>query len=190
MRTVQLDSVESAACQPSRHRDVGVDQPGALLRRHDPRHRPAQHIGLVGYAGRGSGGMPELLAPRMPELAEDARSGRVHLVRDPLEGRVVRVLVPGDDRSVRERLRIHRDDLGHDEPAPATRPLGEKIDPSIRDPVSGPEVGEGRGKRDTVAYRPGPYRDLREQVRIRPSACVHVAPPENDDLADSPAREG
>ena len=37
---------------------------------------------------------------------------------------------------------------------------------------------------------PGPYLDLRKQVRIRAAACVHAIPPQNDDLADSPAREG
>ena len=129
--------------------------------------------------------MPELLAPRMPELTEDARSGRVHLVRDPLEARVVRVLVPGDDRSVREGLRIDRDDLRHDETATAPRPLREEVDPTIRDPVSGPEIGQSRGKRDAVGYRPSPHPELRKQVRIRAAACVHAAPPENDGLADS-----
>ena len=87
--------------------------------------------------------MPELLAARMPELAEDARAGRVHLLRYPLESRIVRVVVPGDDGPVRERLRIHRDDLGHDEAAPAPRALGEEVDPSVRDAVPRPRSWSG-----------------------------------------------
>ena len=112
---VQLHPVESAAGEPPRRSHVLVDEGGALPGGHDPRHRPAQRVGLVGDPGRGPGGMPELLAARMPELAEDARAGRVHLVRDPFESRIVRVVVPGDDGPVRERLRVHRDDLGDDE---------------------------------------------------------------------------
>ena len=185
---VQLDPVESAAREPPRHRDVGIDEPRALLRRHDPRHCPAQRVRLVGDPGRGPGRMPELLATRMPELAENAPAGRVHFVRDLLEARIVRLLVPGDDRPVRECLRVHRDDLAHDQPASAPRTLGEKVDPPIRDAVPGPEVGQGRGKRDAVAQRPRPDLKVREQVRVPAAACVHAIPPGDDDLANSPSR--
>ena len=121
--------------------------------------------------------MPELLAARMPELAEDARTSRVHFLRDPRESRIVRVLVSGDDRTMRERFRVHRDDLGHDEPASAARTLGEEVDPPIRDAIPGPEVGQGRGKRNAVAHRSRTDVKLREQVRIFAAACIHSLPP-------------
>ena len=188
VRPVQLHPVEPAIREPPRRRHVGIDHTGALLGRHHPWHRPAQRIGLVGDPGRRARRMPELLAARMPELAEDAGAGRMHFVRHPAESRVVCVVVPGDDGTVRERLRVHRDDLGHDEPASAPRALGEKVDPPLRDAVPGSEVGQGGGKGDAVAQRPRPDLQRREQVWVGGVSWIHAASPGDGQAAETPFR--
>ncbi len=95
--------------------------------------------------------MPELLAARMPELPHEAAARLIDQRRRSAKPGLVRVVVPGDDGAVGQGLRIDRDDLGDQESRPTAGARRQEVDPAIRDAMSGPVVGECRGKRQAVA---------------------------------------
>ena len=151
VRAVQLDAGESAALESLGHRHEGVHQPLDVARRQHVGHGPAQRVGLIRHPHRRSRGMPQLLPAGMPELSHETGTGLLDGRRRAREAVVVRIVVAGDDGAVRERLRVHGDDLAHDETGAAARAGHEEIGPALGHPVCGTVVGERRGQGDAVA---------------------------------------
>ncbi len=173
VRAVQLDAAEAAALQPLGHRHVLVGHPAQLAGVHDVRHGPAIGIRLVGDALGRVHRAPELLAPRMPELAHQARPRALDRGRRAAKAVLVGGVVAGDDRAVRQRRRVDRDDLGDDQAGAAARALGEEVDPAPGDALPGAEIGERRRQRDAVAQRAAADLQRTEQAWIRGSDEKH-----------------
>ena len=144
VRAVQLHPAEAAALEPQRDRDVGLGHVPQLVGRHDVRHGPAVGVGLVRDAlGRPHRG-PQLLAPRVPELADEARARALDRRRGALEALLVGLVVAGDDCAMRERRRIDGDHLADDRPAATLGALGQEVDPALGDAMARPEVRQRR----------------------------------------------
>ena len=78
-------------------------------------------------------------------------------------------------RPMGERRRVDRDDLADDHAAPAFGALGEEVDPSFGDAVSGGVVGQSRGQRDTIAQgAPADFQRAEQAREIRIAAHHRV----------------
>ena len=170
VRAVQLDAGKAAALEPLRDRDIFVGDLPQLVGGHHMRHGPAIGVGLVGDALRRTHRAPELLASRMPELRDEARARALDRFRGALEAVLVFRLVAGDDRAVRERGRIDRDDLGDDHAGAALGALGEEIDPALGHAMARAVVRQGRRQRDAVAQ--GAPADLQRTEKMRKERVV------------------
>ena len=151
MGTVELDAAEAAAIQARGDCREGVDEPLDVGGGHDVGNRPAQGIRLSRYAHGRTGRVPELLPARMPELTHQASACLCDERSRAPEARLVRIIVSRDDGAMSERLRIDRDDLGHEESRPSPGARHQEVYPAIRDPMPGAVVRERRRKRDAIA---------------------------------------
>ena len=93
-------------------------------------------------------------------------------------GRLEAIFIGGiesrDDRTLRQRRWIDRQDFGDDHARPAFGTFGQKIDPARRDAIAGTVVGQGGGQRNAVSQGAAPDLQRTEQPG-KLTALTHIS---------------
>src|SRR5262245_31744234 len=172
---MQLDATKSAALETFSNFNIPVRHLPQFIGAHHMWDRPAVRVGLIGDSLGGRDRTPKLLPPGMPQLTNKAGA----LAFDFGGSRLEAIFVPGvkssDDRTLRQRRRVYRQDLGDDLARPALGPLGQKIDPARGDPIARAVVCQSSRKCNAIFH--GAATDLqRTEQSSELAALTHVFP--------------
>ncbi len=170
---MQLDAAKSAAFETFGNFNIPVSDLLQFIGAHYMRDRPAVRVGLIGDSLGGRDRTPKLLPPGMPQLTNKAGALAFDFCGSCLEGVLVPAVESSDDRTLRQRRRVYRQDFGDDHARAALGALSQEIDPARGNAIARAVIGQSGRKCNPIFQ--GAATDLqRTEQPSELAAITHV----------------